>query len=731
MRDSTPLEIGIHPSLGVSQLQIISNKHPTKARYELCHQHFYRIQNVKSNKQAPAPKLATIPVELRELSQWRPWRWTPPIKPGGKPGKVPLSAVTLLKSNDTEHLTDCTTFETLAAMLLKEQQKPYSEQLFHGVVLSLNYGEYTVVDLDKVVDESGLLDDRAKEIIENTPGYVERSVSGVGYHIITKLDGWGNHNHSDQVWGLEVFRGKKFVAITGDVDEQFSQPIPDLPVSAASILKYSSQVNQKESEPYDAFEAWGNVDHSMSLAEAEKLVMSIEPQVNPGSSRQFWLSIGMSLHCQFSGAYEALELWNKYSEQSDAGEYAGFSDLEKAWDSFRSTKSNLYTAATLRHYAKEYPREIKVDDETVFDKFRPIEYTTNKLFTQSYVIDGFLTAEIITIAGAAGIGKSSMLVPLAATAAHICNPEDPLKPKLRRKVIYMTEDPNQVIRILFGLRKHGGITLTDDEIKDWFYIIPTIRSSKEELAGLIRAYSASKTVIQSGKKGDVKVPPLFVFDTAAATFGLDNENDNSEVSDAISICKQACLETRTPLWIIAHIAKALTRAELSELSIRGAGAWAGDVHGTAFIGMDQGVSNKRFLQLGKKRHVPAYDTLEFEAHFHSYLAEDELGDMVEVNYMFGTAKQTSTKERNVNREIARHDELSKKVISIVAGFNSSNVAINRTSLRQRVGGSVVLATEAIDRLILEGVLEEYDYPSKTNNRQKTAIRLVNPPNFDV
>ena len=680
---------------------------------------------------APQPVLHAIPLELKALPQWRPWVFIPPTKPGDKPGKEPLSAFTLLTSNDVENLKDCTTFDTVATMLLKEQQKPHSEQRFHGVGLSLNYGEYTVIDLDRVIDEEGRLDSRAKDIIENTPGYVERSVSGVGYHIITKLSDWGNHNHSDRLWGLEIFRGKRFIAITGDVDERFNKSIPLKPISSATVLKYATQINSRESEPYDPFLAWGNIDQQMSLAEADKLVMSIAPQINVGSSRQFWLSIGMSLHCQFAGAHEALELWNKYSEQPDAGEYKGFSDLEKAWDSFRSTKSNLYTAATLRHYAKEFPRVIEVKDETILEKFKPINYTTNKLFTQSYVIDGFITAEIITIAGAAGIGKSSMLVPLAAMAAHICHPEDPLKPKLRRKVIYMTEDPNQVIRIIFALRKHGGVMQTDDEIKEWFHIIPTIRSSKEELAGLIRAYSKTMAVVQMGKKGEVNVPPLFVFDTAAATFGLDNENDNSEVSASISVCKQACFESSTPLWIVAHIAKALNRSELSELSIRGAGAWAGDVHGTAFIGMDKGVENKRFMLLGKKRHVPSFDTLEFEAHFHSYLTEDELGDMVDVPYMYGTAKKTSQMERSVNREIAKQDDLNQKIIQIVGQFNAAGSPINRTNLRQRLGGSASLAGEAIDKLILNKVIEEYEHPNKTNNRQKLALRLTCISDFEV
>lgn len=686
---------------------------------------------MKQVNTAPKPILDTIPEELRVLPQWRPWKFIPPKKPGEKPGKEPLSAFTLLTSNDTDGLRDCTSFDQLASMLIKEQQKPYSQQRFHGIGLSLNFGEYTVLDFDRVISEEGVLDPRAEEIMMSIPGYVERSVSGIGYHLITKLKDWGDFNYSDPVWGMEIFRGKKFIAITGDMDSKYSKPIPADPVSTDVIRKHYSKSQVSTNSVEDLFKRWCHIDQNMSLDEAEKLVMAIQPQTNPGFSRQFWLNIGMALHFQFQGAHEALEIWDKYSEQPDAGEYLGFNDLEFAWNSFQLNKSSICTAATLRYYASEYPREKKIEDDFILEKFKPIQYITDKLFVPNYVIDGFLATEIITIAGAPGIGKSSMLVPLAAMAAHLCDPNDPLKPKLRRKVVYMTEDPKQVITILYGLRKHGGITCSNDEMREWFNIIPTLRSSKDELAALIRTYSNSLTVNQSGKKGSIPVPPLFVFDTAPATFSLDNENDNSEVSAAISTCKQACFETSTPLWIVAHIAKALNRAELKELSIRGAGAWAGDVHGTAFIGMDKGVENKRFMILGKKRHVPAFDTIEFEAHFHSCLAEDALGDLVEVPYMFGAARKSSTQERVVNQGLVRNNEIRQKIIQVISQFNSEDTPINRSNLKQRIGGNHSVLTGMIDQLIFEGVIEEYEYPNKTNNRQKHALRITQAADFPV
>ncbi len=378
---------------------------------------------------------------------------------------------------------------------------------------------------------------------------------------------------------------------------------------------------------------------------------------------------------------------------------------------------------------RKFNPDIPVDSVTgkpidILEQFKPYQYDTTKLTAPRYVIDGFLSAEIFTIAGEAGVGKSSILVPLAAIAAHICEPDNPLKPKLRRNVVYMTEDPEQVERILFAIKKHWNISLSNEEIRERFTVIPVHRSKKEVLGELITRYSELKGVTQVGKKGLVAVPALFVFDTAAATFSLESENDNSEVSAAISICKKACLVTRTPLWIVSHIPKAVTGDQVKNLSARGAGAWTGDVNGTAFIGKNDDGTNTRYLWLGKKRFVPQFDTLAFDAHFGSEWVEDELGDIVEIPYMYGTARKSSSQERLEQASTAKDGALRKKIYFAVHDANSKNIHVNRTAVKEVVKGSGTTATQTIAAMIAEGILIEYERTDKCNNNQKMALRVA-------
>ena len=379
--------------------------------------------------------------------------------------------------------------------------------------------------------------------------------------------------------------------------------------------------------------------------------------------------------------------------------------------------------------AKKFNPDAPIDPVTgkpidIMEQFKPYEYTTTKLTAPRYVIDGFLSAEIFTIAGEAGVGKSSILVSLAAIAAHICIPNHDLKPKLRRNVIYMTEDPEQVERILFAITKHWNITLSDDEIRERFMVIPVHRSKKEVLGELITRYSELKGRKQIGKKGSVDVPALFVFDTAAATFSLESENDNSEVSAAISICKKACLTNRTPLWIVSHIPKAVSGDQVKGLSARGAGAWTGDVNGTAFIGKNDDGTNTRYFWLGKRRFVPAFDTIAFEAQFGSEWVEDELGELVEIPYMYGDARKSSSQERIDTAVSAKDSALRKSIYFAVYEANNKGEHINRTGVKGIVKGSGTLITQTIGAMLDEGFLIEYERTDKCNNNQKKALKVA-------
>lgn len=60
-----------------------------------------------------------------------------------------------------------------------------------------------------------------------------------------------------------------------------------------------------------------------------------------------WLRIGMALHHQFEGGGNALELWNRWSQQS--AKYAGAEDIKRRWRSFKSSRGAPVTYASILH----------------------------------------------------------------------------------------------------------------------------------------------------------------------------------------------------------------------------------------------------------------------------------------------------------------------------------------------------------------------------------------------
>jgi hypothetical protein len=57
----------------------------------------------------------------------------------------------------------------------------------------------------------------------------------------------------------------------------------------------------------------------------------------------------------------------------------------------------------------------------------------SKVFVFEYIFDDYMSVGVNVIAGAPGVGKTTLIVPLALTAAHICPPDYALKPSIRRK----------------------------------------------------------------------------------------------------------------------------------------------------------------------------------------------------------------------------------------------------------------------------------------------------------
>lgn len=253
-----------------------------------------------------------------------------------------------------------------------------------------------------------------------------------------------------------------------------------------------------------------------------------------------------------------------------------------------------------------------------------------------WVIPGFIAHGVTVISGAPGVGKTTALLPLAMTAAGLHG--DELMPVQWRHVVYVTEDLEQVQRIVSGLVSHSNLRISLDLVRERLHIAEAVRLNPAFVASVGSKYREQFTRVVNG----VEVLPLVVIDTKSAVLALDNENDNSEASRMMAALKQGF--DGLPVWLIGHVAKAnIGRADVASLTSRGAGSTEGDGNQTMFL-VREGES--RFLVVGKVRFEPRWPELEIVSHNAQTLAPDEFGntEMLTMRWGIAAPAQQSRKE---------------------------------------------------------------------------------------
>ena len=698
---------------------------------------------MNSNKQAvidsKTHQLERIPSELKELAQWMPFKLEP--RPNSiKKSKVPKH------NGHTASKTDSRHWLSYQECLNQFEDGRYG---YDGIGFCPNGSNLLFIDLDDCFDGSDLLNDRAREIVDSLDGYVERSLSGNGLHIVTLTDKYyGNPKSHDGK--VEIFTDHMYLAMTGDVFEGRYQ-IPLFPVDTSTLDKYLA--SWPEAKPYDAFEVFSKRDPQLTLEKAKAILME---QLIPNPDRGDWLQLGMALHFQFLGDCDALMLWDEYSAREGAGNYLGFSDLERTWNGFRLDHQKPITFASVYKKLK-MPELVEAE---ILEEAKSIQYDLDNPKPIRYLLNGFMTEGITSIAGASGSGKTTMVVELASIVAHLCDESKVsddldkhfLKVRGRRKVIHFTEHADQIEQILYGKRKfgkgHSAITCSSEEANEWYIIVPTKKFTATQLAGLVSGYSKKHTVTwptgrsdQSGKGVNVEIPPLLIFDTASASFALDDENSNSEQSKMIASIKEVIRELRSSIWIITHVAKAAKALDLKQQSSRGAGAIEADVQTAASLGREIGAECS-VLSITKNRIQTQFDEINFRPTFHNLLVADEWGDWQEVTYITGELSKSTSIERlqqkvdskRADVESAKKYAIKQRAISIISLLKnmSGKELYNQEDLQDVLGGSVAINRAATGLLKAQGCISNKKLDkaeSEANGGKRRAIVLTSKP-FD-
>lgn len=150
-----------------------------------------------------APQPENIPSELRELPQWIVWRHAF-IKSRGVWIKMPINPIT----EKAASVSDSNTWASFdAAVTAYELLGGYD-----GIGFVFTEANGLVgIDIDKCVN--GTLSAIAQELLDAAPGYVEKSPSGTGLHIITRAN--LPRAYKDDKIGLEMYSSGRYFTITG------------------------------------------------------------------------------------------------------------------------------------------------------------------------------------------------------------------------------------------------------------------------------------------------------------------------------------------------------------------------------------------------------------------------------------------------------------------------------------------------------------------------------------
>ena len=268
---------------------------------------------------------ANIPYDLKKIPRWVMWRFMEVGTGDNKRwSKIPLRPTgEQAKANDPSTWTD-----------FLSVQEAYNSGRFDGVGFVFTDDDNLAgVDLDDCFDHQTerFTNAALQQIADKVSGYMEVSPSGTGVKIFTRAN--LGPAHVDHTLGLEVYNRGRYFTVTGHYIAG------TIPVDAQDI---SSIVPQRTiHRTGDAFADYVPPLDGYDLHKVETEILS---KLDPNCGYTDWLQVGFALHHQFSGDFEALELWERWSfGNGDVDNYveSGPMSCEGKWPTFRGQGATL------------------------------------------------------------------------------------------------------------------------------------------------------------------------------------------------------------------------------------------------------------------------------------------------------------------------------------------------------------------------------------------------------
>ncbi len=364
-----------------------------------------------------------------------------------------------------------------------------------------------------------------------------------------------------------------------------------------------------------------------------------------------WVNVGMVLKPYGENGYRVWTEWAARSDKFDANAQ------RKKWERDISTPHSI-TYRSIFRMAIDNGWNGATPDKTgnpVNPDVHPLSLSNatdsgaSNVNVFEYIYDDFMSTGVNVLAGAPGVGKTTLVVPMALATAHLCPSDYPLRPSVRRNVIIITESVVQVQRVIYSLYSWGYTGMSPADFDERVRVIPAHRLDPKIVSQVADEYR-EWTVDNLKADGSMfSALPLVVFDTANAVFDLENENDNAEVGRAMAYVKQSFASF--PIIIVAHAAKSNGMVETDHLSPRGASAWTGDAQGVYTVFKDGDIEESpRVLKAVKVRFPTAFAELTFDLVSNKEKHKDVLGYDKEIWFSHSVARPLKSGERVQLRE---------------------------------------------------------------------------------
>lgn len=449
-----------------------------------------------------------------------------------------------------------------------------------------------------------------------------------------------------------------------------------------------------------------------------------------------WVNVGLVLKPYGENGYKIWTEWASKSEKFDAAvqRRKWERDIDRPHSItyrsiFRMAIDNGWSGNE-KSSTTEEPVKIPKGEHPL-SLSRAVDVGANRVVPFEFIFDDFMSTGVNVIAGAPGVGKTTLIIPLALTAAHICPKDYALRPSIRRNVIIITESVVQVQRVIYSIYNWGYVGGTPQLFEDRIKIIHARRLDPKLVAQVADEYREWTVENEKADGTFYSALPLVVFDTANAVFDLENENDNAEVGRVMSEVKQAFADF--PLIIITHTAKVLGSLESDFLSPRGASAWTGDAQGVYLVFKDGETNDSpRVLKAAKVRFSPLYNEMIFDLVSNSEKHKDILGYDKEIWFSHAVARPLKPGERDQLKEDIKNQREQNQMSALCAEMLNvirkipersrsfyERLAVNHGGVK----GSQERKQKAIDILLDDGAVEVVDLP-KPQGRLTSYLRVV-------